>query len=43
MKDDYKTKQQLIHELKEMRRRVADLERSEGERKQRGEEPQKKD
>ena len=43
MKDDDKTKQQLIHELEEMRRRVVDLERSEGERKQRGEEPQKRE
>jgi len=41
MKDNDKTKQQLMNELEEMRRRVAELERSEGERKQTGEEPQK--
>ena len=43
MKDDDKTKEQFIHELEEMRRRVVDFERSEGERRQRGEEPQKRE
>jgi hypothetical protein len=43
MKEGDKTKQQLIHELEEMRRRIVELERSEGERKQRGEERQKRE
>jgi hypothetical protein len=43
MKDGDKPKQQLIHGLEKMRWRVAELERSAGERKQRGEEPKKRD
>jgi len=34
MKDKYKTKEQLINELAEMRRRIAELEKSETEHKQ---------
>jgi hypothetical protein len=43
MKNDDRTKQQLIHEFEEMHQRVAALEGAEGERKQRGEEPQKRE
>ena len=34
MKDEDKTKEQLIDELREIRRRITDLETSEAERKQ---------